>query len=194
MPDCQNDSTTTRWFVRCLVVVLGLTMWSGFGRIAWAQAAAKDKQPDLSGTWERDVNRSEIPVGDGAGRLRIEQTATEITMTDENAPGRVERYRIVRRGVHQQREGQGDPEHCAVAGEQTCADNGATAASGVTNARTMTLSVSNDGKELTTETDAQGKDGKPLKFRQIWVKVPSALTKFVASATRSVSWRAVLAS
>ena len=173
MPDCQNDSTTTRWFVRCLVVVLGLTMWSGFGRIAWAQAAAKDKQPDLSGTWERDVNRSEIPVGDGGGRLRIEQTATEMTITDENARGRVERYRISGAESTNSAKVGGTQSTAQWQGNKLVLTSGATAASGVTNARTMTLSVSNDGKELTTETDAQGKDGKPLKFKQIWVKVPA---------------------
>jgi hypothetical protein len=150
-----------------------MTMWSGFGRIAWAQAADKDKRPDLSGTWERDVNRSENPVGDGAGRLRIEQTATEITMTDENAPGRVERYRIGGAESTNSPKVAGTRSTAEWQGNKLVLTTVSTAASGAASGRTMTLTVSNDGKELTTETDAQGKDGKPLKFKQIWVKVPA---------------------
>ena len=105
--------------------------------------------------------------------LRIEQTATEITMTDENAPGRVERYRIAGAESTNSPKAEGTRSTAQWQGNKLVLINGTTAASGVTNARTMTLSVSNDGKELTTETDAQGKDGKPLKFKQIWVKVPT---------------------
>jgi hypothetical protein len=93
----------------------------------------------------------------GAGRLRIEQTATEITMTDENAPGRVERYRIAGAESTNSPKAEGTRSTAQWQGNKLVLINGTTAASGVTNARTMTLSVTNDGKELTTETDAQGK-------------------------------------
>src|SRR5215217_7072537 len=92
LTEVTMDGSVMRAIARAgfIICILATT-----GRSATATAEeqrAPDRMPDFSGTWTRDVKRSEKPFT-GASTIVIEQTESEPTTRSTKDQARVERYR-----------------------------------------------------------------------------------------------------
>src|SRR5215207_962279 len=69
------------------------------------EQTAPDRTPDFSGTWTRDVKRSENPFT-GPSTIVSEQTGSELTTRSTKDQARVERYRLnASESVNEERDG-----------------------------------------------------------------------------------------
>jgi hypothetical protein len=143
------------------------------GRSATATAEeqrAPDRMPDFSGTWTRDVKRSEKPFT-GPSTIVIEQTGSELTTRSTKDQARVERYRLdASESVNEERDGTKSKSTARWDGETLVVTSAVTPQAVNPYTRTTTYTLASGGKELIINTDTVSAAAKPLRFKQVWVR------------------------
>jgi hypothetical protein len=143
------------------------------GRSATATAEeqrAPDRMPDFSGTWTRDVKRSEKPFT-GPSTIVIEQTGSELTTRSTKDQARVERYRLdTSESVNEERDGTKSKSTARWDGETLVVTSAVTPQAVNPYTRTTTYTLASGGKELIINTDTVSAAAKPLRFKQVWVR------------------------
>jgi hypothetical protein len=144
------------------------------GRSATATAEeqrAPDRMPDFSGTWSRDVKRSEKPFT-GPSTIVIEQSGSELTTRSTKDQTRVERYPLdaASWSVNEERDGTKSKSTARWDGETLVVTSAVTPLAANPYTRTTTYSLASGGKELIIETATVSAAAKPLRFKQVWVR------------------------
>lgn len=143
------------------------------GRSATATAEEQrgpDRTPDFSGTWTRDVKRSENPFT-GPSTIVIEQTGSELTTRSTKGQARVERYRLdASESVNEERDGTKSKSTARWEGETLIVTSAVSPLAANPYTRTTTYSLASGGKELIIDTDTVSAAAKPLRYRQVWVR------------------------
>jgi hypothetical protein len=131
---------------------------------------ASESKPDFSGTWTRDVKRSESPLT-GASTIVIEQSGNELTTRPARDHARVERYRLDgSESVNEESDGTKSKSTVRWDGEKLIVTTAVTPLTGKPYTRRTAYSVTSGGKQLITETATVSSAGKPLHFKQMWVR------------------------
>jgi hypothetical protein len=130
-----------------------------------------DRKPDFSGTWTRDVKRSENPLTTGASTIVIEQTGTELKTRSAKGEARVERYRLDgSESINEERDGTKSKAIARWEGEKLIIANAVTPLTANPYTRTVTYSLASGGKELVIETATVSAADKALHYKQVWVR------------------------
>jgi hypothetical protein len=134
------------------------------------QQRAAEGKTNFSGTWTRDVKRSEKPFT-GPSTIVIEQTGSELTTRSTKGQARVERYRLdASESVNEERDGTKSKSTARWDGETLIVTSAVSPLAANPYTRTTTYSLASGGKELIIDTDTVSAAAKPLRFRQVWVR------------------------
>jgi hypothetical protein len=135
------------------------------------QQRAAEGKTNFSGTWTRDVKRSENPLSGGTSTIVIEQTGSELTKRSAKGQDRVERYRLDgRESVNEERDGTKSKSTARWDGDKILITSAVTPLTANPYTRTTTYSLASGGKELIIETATVSAADKPLHFKQVWVR------------------------
>ena len=139
-------------------------------RATAVEQTASDRMPDFSGTWSRDVKRSEKPIT-GPSTIVIEQTGSELTTRSTKDQARVERYRLdASESVNEERDGTKSKSTARWDGETLVVTSAVTPHAVNPYTRTTTYTLASGGKGLIIETATVSAAAKPLRFKQVWVR------------------------
>jgi hypothetical protein len=128
-------------------------------------------RPNFSGTWTRDVKKSEKPLTVGPSTIVIEQTGNELTTRPAKDRARVERYRLDgSESVNEERDGTKSKSTARWDGEKLIVTTAVSPLTGRGYTRTTTYSLGSGGKELITETATVSSADKPLHFTEVWIR------------------------